>query len=66
MRPLEGYFALVIEFLEQVLDERANGIHAAGHGMQPEAVSRARIVRLRLELPVFDRVHKAFGEVAGN
>ena len=52
-----------IEFLEQMLDERAHGIHTAVNGVQPKSVFRARIVSFRLELPVLDRIRKGFGEV---
>ena len=52
-----------IESLEQVLDERADSIYTAIHGMQPKSVLRARVVRIRLELPILDHVYQGLGEV---
>ena len=63
MRPFEGDACLWIEFLEQMLDEGAHSIHATIHGVQPQSMFGARVVRVHLEVPIFDHVHKGFGEV---
>ena len=65
MRPLKGHLPGWIELLKQVMDEGANGIYTAVHGVEPESMSASSTIGFHLELPIFQSTFQFFWEVWG-